>query len=212
MRYALLPSEQVPGQGPLERLAAAARRPSSLSGSGPQALTVPPVSGRCASRPSLWSQWESSRQPGGGLAAQPQDVHPLPLGGTGAPGWCPPHARHPLPSSPVQAGCPCHGRHVCLWVPWPFRVAHAQMWRKGGCVRVNTTCVSLQVCLGLEFRWTSVPGPGASPLRLFVGMGAAAQAARVSGWKPLPFAPASLLSGMGGFIHLQKRTRTAALD
>lgn len=143
MSYALLPSEQAPGQGPLERLAAAARGPCSFSGSGrralsrPRALTVRPVSGRCASRAPLWSQWESSRQPGGGPAAQRRDVHPLPPGGTGAPGRRPPRALRPLPSSPVQAGRPRHGRHARLPVPGPFRVAHAQMWRKGGRVRGN---------------------------------------------------------------------------
>lgn len=136
----------------------------------------------------------------------------------------------PLPSDPLPFLEAVRGHSRSLWFPaaalpgllsgaggnradsleaaWPFRMAHAQMWWKGGCVRVNTS----RVCLGLEFRGTSVPGPGASPLRLFAGVGAAAQAACVSGRKPLPFAPASPLSGMGGFILIQERTRRAALD
>lgn len=168
----------------------------------------PPVSGRCASRPSLWSQWESSRRPGGGLTAQRQDLHPRPLGGAGTPGRRPPRALRPLPWSLVQAGCPRHRRYPRLPVPRPFLMAHAQMWREAGRVRVDTS--ELGVCLGLEFRGTSVlRGSLAFPAVCCCGGGRPGRACVPR--KRFSFAPTSPLAGTGVFV-LVLRTRRAALD
>ena len=68
MRSALLPSEQAPGPGPLERLAAAARGPPSLSGSGPRAQQTPGTHGAlqfpAAALPGLLSGASGNRADG----------------------------------------------------------------------------------------------------------------------------------------------------